>query len=46
MDFIERIFNVSPDGGSGWFEWLLFAVPIALIVWLRVRRKGRPVDRE
>jgi hypothetical protein len=28
MDFIERIFGVSPDGGSGALEFLLFAVPI------------------
>lgn len=28
MDFIERIFGISPDGGSGAFEFFLFAVPI------------------
>lgn len=28
MDFIERIFGISPDGGSGAFEFLLFAIPI------------------
>ena len=25
MDFIEQIFGISPDGGSGSFELLLFA---------------------
>jgi len=39
MDFIERIFGMSPDDGSGTFEFLLFAVPIALLamraVWQR-----------
>jgi hypothetical protein len=28
MNFIERIFGISPDGGSGAFEFLLFAVPV------------------
>jgi hypothetical protein len=28
MDFIERIFGLSPDGGSGTLEFLLFAIPI------------------
>jgi hypothetical protein len=28
MDFIGRIFGLSPDGGSGGFEFLLFVVPI------------------
>jgi hypothetical protein len=38
MDFIERLFGVSPDGGSGLFEFLLFAVPLAGIAWLMLRR--------
>ena len=28
MDFIERIYGISPDGGSGSFELLLFLVPL------------------
>jgi hypothetical protein len=28
MDFIEKIFGFSPDGGSGAFEVLLFVIPI------------------
>ncbi|MGO9947923.1 MAG: hypothetical protein ACLPWG_13855 [Steroidobacteraceae bacterium] len=39
MDFIERIFGVAPDGGSGLLEVLWFLVPIAAIMaaiqWLR-----------
>ena len=42
MDFIERVFGLSPDGGSGWFEFLLFAIPLAGIAWLW----RRPVDRQ
>ena len=44
MDFIERIFGISPDGGSGVFEFLLFAVPIIgliLIYRSRSRRKQK-----
>jgi hypothetical protein len=41
MDFIERIFGISPDAGDGSLELLLFLIPIAgivaLIYW---RRKG------
>ena len=42
MDFIERIFGFSPDGGSGAFELLLFAIPVAGLLWLRGRRRRRP----
>lgn len=37
MDFIEQIFGISPDGGSGATEALLFAIPIVLLVLWRVR---------
>ena len=33
MDFIERIFGFSPDGGSGAFELLLLAAPFAAVLW-------------
>ncbi len=39
MDFIERIFGFSPDGGSGLFEVLLFVIPIAGILAIREWRK-------
>jgi hypothetical protein len=44
MDFIERLFGFAPDGGSGALEFLLFAVPIAGIGYLalRRRRRGKP----
>jgi hypothetical protein len=53
MDFIETLFGLSPDGGSGWFEFLLFAVPLGGIAWLarhrvlqrRRRDERRPDDR-
>jgi hypothetical protein len=28
MDFIERIFGISPDGGSGMLELLLSVIPV------------------
>jgi hypothetical protein len=36
MDFIEKLFGLSPDGGNGVFELTLFAIPCILIglrVW-------------
>jgi hypothetical protein len=41
MDFIERIFGFSPDGGSGAFELLLLAVPIVVLCYLALRRIQR-----
>jgi hypothetical protein len=41
MDFIERIFGIAPDGGSGLFELLLFLLPVAGIIALRLKRKHR-----
>lgn len=41
MNFIESIFGISPDGGSGSFEFLLFAVPVAGIVYLLARSRLR-----
>ena len=38
MYFIERIFGISPDGGSGAFEALLFLVPVVIIALLIRRR--------
>jgi len=41
MDFIEQIFGFSPDGGSGSFEFLLFAIPVVgLYLFHRLRRRG------
>jgi hypothetical protein len=41
VDFIERIFGISPDGGSGLFEVLLFLIPIVGILAIRAWRKRR-----
>jgi hypothetical protein len=39
MDFVERLFGVSPDNGSGAFEFLAIVVLIGIaalcIVWRR-----------
>jgi hypothetical protein len=35
MDFIERIFGIAPDGGSGVLELLFFLLPAAGIIFLR-----------
>ncbi|HEV7575146.1 MAG TPA: hypothetical protein VGO85_03810 [Caldimonas sp.] len=49
MDFIEQVFGLSPDGGSGWFEFLLFAAPLAGVAWIwqrrRVRQRRRDADK-
>lgn len=39
MDFFEKIFGFSPDGGSGSFELLLFVVPVVGILAIRAWRK-------
>jgi hypothetical protein len=40
MDFIEQMFGISPDGGSGALEFFLFALPIvALAVWAIIRKR-------
>jgi hypothetical protein len=46
MDFIERIFHVSPDGGSGTLELLLIMIPVlvaltAIVVKLSSRFTAR-----
>jgi hypothetical protein len=41
MDFIERIFGISPDGGSGSLELLLFLIPLAGISYLAWRAGKR-----
>lgn len=46
MDFIEKIFGISPDGGSGAFEFLLFLIPIVAIYFLgRMRSRSRKKRR-
>jgi hypothetical protein len=39
MDFIERLFGIAPDGGSGLLEAAYFLVATAVITgWARWRR--------
>jgi hypothetical protein len=44
MNFIEQIFGVSPDGGTGSLEVLLILAPFvaaaAFLQWRRNRSKG------
>ena len=42
MDFIEYLFGVSPDGGSGSLELLLLLAPIAAVLLARaIVKRGR-----
>jgi hypothetical protein len=42
MDFIERVFGLAPDGGSGSLEFLLFVIPLVGLAWLlKYRRASR-----
>ena len=42
MDFIERIFHISPDGGNGMLELaIVFALLAIPFIALTIRRKGR-----
>jgi hypothetical protein len=41
MDFIERIFGISPDGGSGSLELILLLIPIAVIAAVMAIRRNR-----
>jgi hypothetical protein len=41
VDFIERIFDIAPDGGSGTLEALLFLIPLAgLYLTYRFRKQA------
>ena len=45
MDFIERFFGISPDGGDGSTELMIFVavvVVIAAIAWRRLLRARSP----
>jgi hypothetical protein len=34
MDFIEKIFGMAPDGGSGTLEALMFVIPMMGLYFL------------
>lgn len=47
MDFVEKIFGISPDNGSGTFEasiLLAVAALIAALFWVRRKRASRSRD--
>ena len=47
MDFIERLFQIAPDGGNGFTELaivLVCAFVPAAVYWLR-RKRGTPPAR-
>ena len=45
MDFIERIFGISPDNGSGTFEGSLVIVAIVIVAVLYYYRMRRTSGR-
>jgi hypothetical protein len=38
VDFIERLFGVSPDGGNGVLEAVYLLVPLAVAVIIKFRK--------
>lgn len=46
MDFIERLFGIAPDGGSGSLEFLLIVIPIVGLAYLAYRRRARNRDNQ
>jgi hypothetical protein len=46
MDFIERLFGVAPDGGSGLLEAFYFVVATGLVsAWALWRRRSASPPR-
>ena len=43
MDFIEVIFGVSPDGGSGSLEFLILMVPLVIVAMVVLFRAGATI---
>jgi hypothetical protein len=41
VDFIERVFHVSPDNGDGTFELVLLMLVVAIVFVGLWRRRGR-----
>ena len=39
MDLIERLFHVSPDGGSGMLEVTLLLIALTALLGLHARRR-------
>jgi hypothetical protein len=48
MDFIEKLFGLSPDGGNGTLELTLFVIPFLLLglgVWWTQTSKKRDTGK-
>ena len=41
MDFIEKLFGISPDAGSGATELLLMITPVLILALVTMRRHLR-----
>ena len=39
MDFVERLFGIAPDQGSGVFELMLILVPVMAALLWRLRKR-------
>ena len=44
MDFVERLFGISPDGGDGTLELLLIALPLVVAAFLRRKRARQQLE--
>ena len=45
-DWIEIVFRVDPDGGSGWLEWAIAAAAlVATLTFGALARRDRPRAR-
>jgi hypothetical protein len=44
MNFIERFFGISPDGGTGTFEFMVFLLPLGVVASLAYLRYRRSTD--
>jgi hypothetical protein len=42
VDFLERLFGLWPDGGSGATELAILSVPVLIVLVLVARRFPRP----
>ena len=45
MDFVERLFGISPDGGDGSLEVLFLSVTVFVLVGIVFRRILGPIRR-
>jgi hypothetical protein len=45
MHFIEQLFGLSPDGGSGLTELFLFLLPVVAGLLVIYRRRSRMSDK-